>query len=207
MFLLKKISNYIHRYKQYGLKKKFGFCGTGVVIHFDTIYKPEHIFMYDNTNIFEGFTFISDKGHFTMKKGSGAAQGLTVITDYHIREAGHLLKDKELFYNRKGNVAKDVVVEEDVWIGANVTILPGVTIKRGVTIGAGSVVRSNVPPYSVVLGNPAKVIGFNFSPEEIIEHEKKFYDAKDRLSSEELEKNYNKYYISRINEIKHYLKV
>lgn len=47
---------------------------------------------------------------------------------------------------------------EDCWFGGNVTVCPGVTIGRGCTIGAGSVVTKDVPEYSVVAGNPARVI-------------------------------------------------
>lgn len=51
-----------------------------------------------------------------------------------------------------------IVVEDDVWIGAHVTILPGVRIGRGAIIGAGSVVRSDVSPLTIVAGAPARVI-------------------------------------------------
>lgn len=53
---------------------------------------------------------------------------------------------------------KPVVIGDDVWIGARVTILPGVHIGDGCVIGAGSVVTKNVEPYSIVGGNPARVI-------------------------------------------------
>jgi acetyltransferase-like isoleucine patch superfamily enzyme len=49
-------------------------------------------------------------------------------------------------------------IEDDCWIGGNVTILPGVTIGRGCTVGAGAVVTKSLPPYSVALGAPAKVV-------------------------------------------------
>lgn len=51
-----------------------------------------------------------------------------------------------------------VVVEENVWIGEMVSIMPGVTIGRGAIVGANAVVTKDVPPYSLVAGNPAKVI-------------------------------------------------
>lgn len=52
-----------------------------------------------------------------------------------------------------------VVIEDDVFIGARAIILKGVTIGRGSTIGAGSVVTKSIPPYSVAVGNPARIIG------------------------------------------------
>lgn len=62
----------------------------------------------------------------------------------------------------------DTVVGNDVWIGQNVTILPGVHIGDGAIIGLNSVVGSDVPPYTVVAGNPAKEIRKRFD-EELIE--------------------------------------
>lgn len=55
-----------------------------------------------------------------------------------------------------------IVVGDDVWIGFNSTILSGVTIGQGAIIGAGSVVTKNVPPYSIVGGNPAALIKYRF---------------------------------------------
>jgi len=56
-----------------------------------------------------------------------------------------------------------IILEEDVWIGANVSILSGVTIGRGAIVGAGSVVTKNIEKYSIVAGNPAKIIKKRFS--------------------------------------------
>ncbi|MBR06535.1 MAG: hypothetical protein CMP48_02530 [Rickettsiales bacterium] len=63
------------------------------------------------------------------------------------------------FHESKGSV----VIGNAVWIGDNVIILPGVSIGDGAVIGAGSVVTKNVPPYSVVVGVPAKVIKLRFN--------------------------------------------
>jgi len=51
-----------------------------------------------------------------------------------------------------------VVIEENVWIGASATILKGVRIGRNAVIGAGAVITQDVPPDSVVAGNPAQVV-------------------------------------------------
>jgi acetyltransferase-like isoleucine patch superfamily enzyme len=52
-----------------------------------------------------------------------------------------------------------VVIEDDAWIGFNATILKGVTIGKGAIVGAASVVTKDVAAYSIVAGNPARVIG------------------------------------------------
>ena len=54
--------------------------------------------------------------------------------------------------------AKPIVIGSNVWIGATVTILPGVEIGDNVTIGAGSVVTRSIPPNSVAVGNPCRVL-------------------------------------------------
>lgn len=57
-----------------------------------------------------------------------------------------------------GDEISPIVIEDDVWIGQRVIILPGVTIGHGSIIGAGAVVTKSFPPYSVIGGNPAKLI-------------------------------------------------
>ena len=66
-------------------------------------------------------------------------------------------------YKEKGQI----LIQNDVWIGHNVTIMGGVTIHNGAVIAANSHLVSDVPPYAIVGGNPAKVIKYRFS-EEII---------------------------------------
>ena len=61
----------------------------------------------------------------------------------------------------------DIVIEDDVWIGANSVILSGVCIGRGSIIGAGSIVTKDIPRYSIVGGNPARVIKTRFSDDVI----------------------------------------
>ena len=61
----------------------------------------------------------------------------------------------------------DTVIGNDVWIGQNAVVLPGVQIGDGAIIGAYSVVGSNVAPYTIVVGNPAKVLRRRFDDEMI----------------------------------------
>lgn len=67
---------------------------------------------------------------------------------------------------------KDVVIDDGVWCGCNVTILKGCHIGKGAVIAAGAVVTKDVPPYAIVGGNPAKVIKYRFTDEQISEHER-----------------------------------
>ena len=59
----------------------------------------------------------------------------------------------------------DTIIGNDVWIGQNATILPGVHIGDGAIIGANSVIGSDVDPYTIVVGNPARPIRKRFDEE------------------------------------------
>ena len=167
--------------------------------------------MEEKTNIDGGATIMNTRAKFIMKKNSGAAFGFTAVTGNHmsivglnLKQINDRVKDE---HDINHEMDKDIVVEEDVWIGNHVILLSGVTVGRGCEVGAGSVVRSSVPPYAVVIGNPAKIVGFRFTPEEIIEHEKVQYEESERLPLELLQKNYEKYFINRIKDIKQFTKL
>lgn len=66
--------------------------------------------------------------------------------------------DKDLLRYNGDTEINPVNIEDNVWIGARCIILPGVTVGKGSTIGAGAIVTKNVPEYTVVAGNPAKVV-------------------------------------------------
>lgn len=71
--------------------------------------------------------------------------------------------------HQKLNIKGDTIIGNDVWIGQDARILPGVKIGDGAIIGAFAVVGSDVPPYTVVVGNPARVVKKRFS-DKIIKH-------------------------------------
>lgn len=60
--------------------------------------------------------------------------------------------------NRSATYGRPIVIEDKVWIGIGATILPGIKIGYGAVIGAGSVVTKEVPPMTIVAGNPARII-------------------------------------------------
>lgn len=185
-------------------RSKFGYIHRTSRVRFPILIKGiENVYLYENSHILGNSLIIATKAKFIMKKNSGAAEGFTVVTGNHPLVRGE-------FYLQRGGErdeqnAKDVIVEEDVGIGTNVTLLSGVNIGRGSIIGSGSVCRNSVPPYSIVIGNPAKIIGFRFLPKAIIEHETILYPEDERLNLDVLKENYQKYFISRINEISSYL--
>ena len=187
-------------------RSKFGYIHPTAFVRLPAIIKGiENVYLYENTHLLSGSLILSTRARFVMKKKSGAAEGLTVVTGNHYSVPGTFFMDIE-DNDKPSESDKDVIVEEDVWIASNVTILAGVTIGRGAVLGAGVVCRKDIPPYSVVLGNPGKVVGFKFTPEEVIEHEKNLYPEAERMTKEELEANYQKYFVERMREIKQFLK-
>jgi virginiamycin A acetyltransferase len=79
----------------------------------------------------------------------------------------------------------DTVIGNDVWIGQNATILPGVYIGDGAIIGANSVVGNNIDPYTIVAGNPIRVIRKRFDDEliELLERFKWWDKSIDEINS------------------------
>lgn len=79
-------------------------------------------------------------------------------------------------------------------------------IGRHARIGAGCYVRNTIPPYAIVMGNPAKIVGFVATPQEIVKFEKENYPESERIPIEVIERNYNKYFKDRMKEIKEFVK-
>ncbi len=70
----------------------------------------------------------------------------------------HFFNNNELVATSKG----PIIIEDDVWIGTDTIILSGITIGKGAVIAAGSVVTKNVDSYTIIGGNPAKLIKKRF---------------------------------------------
>lgn len=203
--LVRKINRYFER-------KKYKNLAPGCRIPDNiTISKRDNLIMMEGSDLEPGALILNINARFIMGKHSGAGPNLTVITGNHISLVGKYLMDvteeDKQAYDPEGRQDLDVVLEEDVWLGTNVTLLNGVRIGRGAVVAAGTVCRTKIPPYAIVAGNPAKVVGFRFSPDQVIEHESLLYDESERLPYALFEKNYKKYYLSRLKEINDYCRI
>lgn len=75
----------------------------------------------------------------------------------------HNYEDVSLPIHVQGVYTSPIIVEDDCWIGANVVVVAGVTIGKHSIVAAGCIVTKNIPPFSVAVGNPARVIKtYNF---------------------------------------------
>ena len=145
--------------------------------------KPANIYLHDFARIGRRSTIMTEgNSQFIMKRNSGAAEGLVVITSNHRQKIGELRTG-----SNDDNEYQDVIVDENVWLGINVTLLPGSHVGREAIIGACSVVTKEIPPYAVAVGNPARVVKFKWTIDQIIEHEKKLYPENERFTREQLE--------------------
>ncbi|MEB3336520.1 MAG: DapH/DapD/GlmU-related protein [Leptolyngbyaceae bacterium] len=61
--------------------------------------------------------------------------------------------------NEQGLIGLGVVIEDDCWLGCGAKVMDGITIGKGSVIGAGAVVTKSLPPYSIAVGVPARIIG------------------------------------------------
>ncbi|MBR4451592.1 MAG: sugar O-acetyltransferase [Clostridia bacterium] len=159
--------------KEKYMKEVFAECGENCYIElpFYANWGGHHVHFGSNVYANFGLTLVDDGEIFV---GDRVLFGphVTVATANH--PVNPELREKSYQYN------KDVHIGRNVWIGANTVIVPGVTIGENCVIGAGSVVTKDIPPNTVAVGNPCRVlreIGDRddefFYKEEIIDEEMK----------------------------------
>lgn len=106
-------------------------------------------------------------------------------------------------YEDKIKPLKRIKIGNDVWLGQNVIITNYANIGNGVIAGAGSIITKDVPDYAVVVGAPARIIGFRYSPEEIESLNKiAWWDWTD----DEIRERYDDFYLPISEFIRKYLK-
>lgn len=120
-------------------------------VYLDTEREDGYINVHDHVYIGTGTTLF---GHYGMEIGEHAllAQNIT-ITPY-----SHIFEDPDDYIINQGGHSRKVTIGKDSYLGMNVCVLYSADIGDGSVIGSGSVVVKPIPPYSVAVGNPAKVI-------------------------------------------------
>jgi len=113
---------------------------------------PEHLYIGRYGQFAHGVRFIT----------SSANHPLNWFTTYPFAVFDH---DQMEFFGEEFSTGEDTHIGHDVWIGHNALIMPGVTIGNGVIVGSGAVLTKDVPDWTIVAGNPARVIRRRFSDE------------------------------------------
>ncbi|MEP1931982.1 MAG: CatB-related O-acetyltransferase [Roseibium sp.] len=138
---------------------------------FTYFHDDNHATEFENRNVRYHFDFNGDKlkiGRFCalatgttfIMNGANHALGGFSTYPFHLFRGGWEEGfDTSVFHKEARG---DTIVEHDVWFGTNSVIMPGVTICSGSIIGSQAVVASDVPPYSIVVGNPGRVVRYRF---------------------------------------------
>ena len=96
--------------------------------------------------------------HISGNGGVYIVNNVLIAAHCTLISANHNFNRIDIPICKQGETRKPIVIEDDCWIGTGVRILSGVRIGTGSVVGAGSVVNKDVPPFSVVVGVPARVL-------------------------------------------------
>lgn len=94
----------------------------------------------------------------TLKSGVFLWDGITIEDDVFIGPCVTFTNDKHPRSKQYPTQFLKIIIKKGASIGANATILPGITIGEGAMVGAGAVVTKDVAPFTVVAGNPARIL-------------------------------------------------
>jgi acetyltransferase-like isoleucine patch superfamily enzyme len=147
--------------------------GRGVIIRrrvrMDVV--PFNHFSIGNNSVIEDFSTVNN-GVGDVEIGEKSLVGIgnviigpvkignDVILAQNIVVSGlnHNYTDVSMPIHKQGVSVAEIVIEDECWIGANVVVTAGVTIGKHSVVAAGSVVTKNIPPYSIAVGNPSRII-------------------------------------------------
>lgn len=98
------------------------------------------------------FCLINGYGHVRIGSGVRIASHCVILSSTHNFE------DPTMLIESQGVTPKETVIGDDVWLGAHTVVVAGIEIGAHSVIGAGSIVLCDIPPYSIAVGVPARVV-------------------------------------------------
>jgi len=113
----------------------------------------------ENTVINAGCVIYTGNGVTIGRSCAIAANCTFAATNHQIAARDIPIMEQGFMPSRGG-----IVIEDDVWIGANSVLLDGAILRQGSVVGAGSVVRDELPPYSINVGAPTRIVGWRGEP-------------------------------------------
>jgi maltose O-acetyltransferase len=145
------IGNPCEKLKEYFVKKKFKSCGKNVNVSQDSR--------------FGNGKFIEIGSNSSIGMNCKVPNNICIGEDVMMRPyvtiygANHIFERTEIPMRKQGmKKYPPVIIEDDVWIASHAIIMPTLTVAKGTIIGAAAVVTKNFPEFSIIAGNPAKLI-------------------------------------------------
>jgi acetyltransferase-like isoleucine patch superfamily enzyme len=153
IFLSSKVKLRMHASIRRSYARNRVILGNNASVHEYAVIKSRggDIAIGDNTFV-SSFVNIAAKGKVAIGRNVMLANGCRLET------GTHGFDDIKLPIKQQEASSLGIVIEDDCWLGAGVVVVDNVRIGRGSVIGAGSVVTKNVPPYSIAVGVPARVL-------------------------------------------------
>jgi acetyltransferase-like isoleucine patch superfamily enzyme len=150
----------------------FKFVGKKTLISKGKFYFPEEIYIGD-------YCYVGPEAYWYGVGGVSIGPGTLIGPQSTIWTANHNYESQTLVPYDEEIIKKKVTIGSVCWLGFGVKICPGINIGDGVVIAMGSVVTKDIPSYSIVGGNPAKIIGQRKNLDEFKQllKEKKYYLA------------------------------
>ena len=166
--------------RQLWYKRVFDSMGKGCVIDVGVAFpSPKNICLSEFVYVDQYCQFISPEGYIRIGKRCHIAQFCVILGhgDVEIEDFVGVASGTKIFsisewpgngmrlggpmipMGQRGFRKGKVIIEKDAFLGANSVIMPGITIGEGAVIGANSVVLQDVGPWSIVMGNPSRVVG------------------------------------------------
>ena len=140
-------------------------CGQNVTIGRDADITYDRVYAGNNVSLGDGVRILSTRADVVIGDNVMFGPQVFIVTGNHrtdiLDRPMISLRDEDKLPENDQNV----VFEGDNWVGARAIILKGVTVGGGSVIAAGAVVVHDVPPFSIVGGCPAKVLGWRKQPE------------------------------------------
>ena len=141
------------KFRSYFASKMFKFSGKNITVRKGALIgSGKNVSIGDNSRI-------GANCRFMIKEGLIIGENVEMGPDVIFIDVNHSISNTDVPIIFQGDDApKTIIIGDDVWIGARSIILPGVHIGKGTVIGAGTVVTKSTEEYSVVVGNPGKLI-------------------------------------------------
>ena len=150
-FIFRVVDKFVKWHQDYlaaKLVNKLHFCGARVLISPDARIWGTHGVTLEDDVVINAFTHIFGGGGVHIGARTLISTGCSIASITH----------SERIATRRHGIELPVTIEEDCWLGTGAIVLPGVRVGRGSIIGAGAVVTKDIPPLSLAVGVPARVV-------------------------------------------------